>query len=274
MVAPVAARGMSVEWYLAEFREEVGRFADAVGALSADAPVVTCPGWSAADLVRHVRQGHEWASTILEARSTTFIPPAGIVEGAGSWAEQVAAAGSGGGFPSDTTHWLSDGAQRLADAITAVPVDVTVWAPHGRQTVEFWPRWAMFETAVHRADACLAAGLPFTIDPAVALDCVDFCLIAFGEPDARPFLSPSFAEIPRDGQTLRFLTDTRSWLITCTPDGVQVDRDAPGPADVTTYATPAELALLVKTRISPDHPGVSVAGDRALLDFWLARAFC
>ncbi|MGN5380630.1 hypothetical protein ACQ4WX_36295 [Streptomyces lasalocidi] len=37
-----------------------------------------------------------------------------------------------------------------------------MWAPHGRQNKEFWPRWAVFETAVHRADVYAMAGLPFT----------------------------------------------------------------------------------------------------------------
>ncbi|GAA4416075.1 maleylpyruvate isomerase family mycothiol-dependent enzyme [Actinokineospora soli] len=271
MVAPAFTRELSVDWYVAEFRAEVARFADAVGLLPNTDPVVTCPGWTAADLVRHIRQGHEWAASILESRSPTFLPPAGITEDGGSWTEQVAAVGSSASCtPTDIVHYLAEGSQRLAAAIASVPEGTEIWAPHS--PTEFWPRWALFETTVHRGDVCLALGHPYALHRTVALDCIDFCLIGFGQPGARPFLNPAFAEIPRGGQTLRFATETRSWLITCTPSGVTVQRDADGPADVTASATPAELLLLVKSRISPDHPEVTVSGDRDLLDYWLARA--
>ncbi|MFC7612825.1 maleylpyruvate isomerase family mycothiol-dependent enzyme [Actinokineospora soli] len=195
MVAPAFTRELSVDWYVAEFRAEVARFADAVGLLPNTDPVVTCPGWTAADLVRHIRQGHEWAASILESRSPTFLPPAGITEDGGSWTEQVAAVGSSASCtPTDIVHYLAEGSQRLAAAIASVPEGTEIWAPHS--PTEFWPRWALFETTVHRGDVCLALGHPYALHRTVALDCIDFCLIGFGQPGARPFLNPAFAEIP------------------------------------------------------------------------------
>ncbi|MFG3204155.1 maleylpyruvate isomerase family mycothiol-dependent enzyme [Streptomyces sp. NPDC048192] len=274
--------------YTSELRREAARLAHAARSVPPAEPVPTCPGWTLADLVRHVRQGHDWATTILTSRSTVFLPPGGLSaapEDGRSWTERVAELGARGAAddlagPGRRARFLAEGAHRLAEALDAVGPDVPLWAPYGRQNKEFWLRWALFETAVHRADAALTAGLPFETEPDVALDCVDFCLSAFGEPAARPFLSPLFAEVPRGGETLGFRSARTApggpghWLITCAAEGVRVGREAPAgdPADVTVVAAPADLLLVVKGRLRPRSPRVTVLGDRALLDFWLGHA--
>ena len=275
---------------IAEFRREADRFTNAAREIGLSEPVPTCPGWTLGDLVRHLRQGHDWATTILTTRSTGFILPGGDVSAGDedrSWAERVAELGARGAAgesrladPGRRARFLAEGVDRLVAAIDGVGPEVPVWAPHGKQNKEFWPRWAMFETAVHRADAYLMAGLPFELDTDVALDCVDFCLAAFGEREARPFLSPLFSEVPRGGETLCFRSAEASmggashWLITCAPDGVRVTRNAPAgdAADATVIATPSDLLLVVKGRLRPGNPRMTVLGDRALLDFWLGHA--
>lgn len=274
--------------YIEELRRETGRLAVAARGVPVSVPVPTCPGWTLADLIRHVRQGHDWARTILAARSTELILPGEAPGAAGdgrSWSERVARLGVRKTAeephivdPDLRERWLAEGADLLVEAIDGVGLDVPVWAPHGKQNKEFWPRWAMFETAVHRADVCLLAGLPFELDTAVALDAVDFCVGAFGAPSARPFHSPLFAEIPRGGETLRFRSAPagggRDWLITCAPDGVRVTRDDPaaGDADAAVVAAPSDLLLVVKGRLRPESPRMTVTGDRDLLDFWLSHA--
>ncbi|MGW2447151.1 maleylpyruvate isomerase N-terminal domain-containing protein [Streptomyces sp. NPDC001675] len=274
-----------------ELRREAARFADAARDLPLTEPVPTCPGWTLGDLVRHVRQGHEWATTILASRSTEFVLPGGGGAGADddgtSWTERVAglgvresAADSRLLDPSSRARFVTEGAERLIEAISGIGPEVPVWAPHGKQNKEFWPRWAMYETTVHRADVDLLAGRPFEPAADVALDCVDFCLVAFGVPEAGPFHSPLFAEVPRGGETLGFRSAAgapgrvSNWLVTCAPDGVRVVRDAPegAPADVTVVASPADLLLVVKGRLRPEGPRVTVTGDRELLDFWLSHA--
>ncbi|GHI02309.1 maleylpyruvate isomerase family mycothiol-dependent enzyme [Streptomyces cellostaticus] len=275
--------------YTSELRHETARFADAGRGLPLSEPVPTCPGWTLGDLVRHVRQGHDWATTILTTRSTELILP-GADTAAGedkSWTERVAELGAQEVAqespivdPGLRTRFLAEGADRLVEAVDGVGPEVPIWAPHGKQNMEFWPRWAVFETAVHRADVYLMAGLPFELDNDVALDCVDFCVSAFGAPAARPFLSPLFSEVPRGGQTLSFRSTEPSaarasnWLITCAPDGVRVTRNAPAgdAADATVVATPSDLLLVVKGRLRPENPRMAVLGDRALLDFWLSHA--
>ncbi|MBX7549416.1 maleylpyruvate isomerase N-terminal domain-containing protein [Streptomyces sp. NPDC048665] len=291
MTAPTRPAALPPGRYTAELRREAARFAGAARAIPLSEPVPACPGWTLGDLVRHVRQGHDWATTILATRSTEFILPGGDLSGAPdedrSWTERVAELGARGGAlegrladPELRARFVVEGADRLVEAIDGVGPEVPVWAPHGRQNKEFWPRWAVFETAVHRADVYGMAGLPFTPAAEVALDCVDFCLAAFGVPEARPFLSPLFAEVPRGGQTLCFRSTRESaygpssWLVTCAAGGVEVTREIPAGtrADATVVAAPADLLLVVKGRLRPGSPRVTVRGDRELLDFWLSHA--
>ncbi|MEU5540648.1 maleylpyruvate isomerase N-terminal domain-containing protein [Streptomyces sp. NPDC020362] len=276
--------------YTSELRRETARFAEAGRGIPLSEPVTTCPGWTLGDLVRHVRQGHDWATTILTTRSTELVLPGAdgsASEGDMSWTERVAELGSQEAAqerhiadPALRARFLAEGADRLVEALDGVGPEVPIWAPHGRQNKEFWPRWAVFETTVHRADVYLMAGLPFALDNDVALDCVDFCVSAFGAPAARPFLSPLFSQVPRGGETLSLRSTEPStggasnWLITCAPDGVRVTRNAADSdaADATVVATPSDLLLVVKGRLRPENPRTTVLGDRVLLDFWLSHA--
>ncbi|MFI1762500.1 maleylpyruvate isomerase N-terminal domain-containing protein [Streptomyces sp. NPDC020800] len=277
--------------YTSELRRETARLADASRGIPLSEPVPTCPGWTLGDLLRHVRQSHDWATTILAARSTELILPGDPGDASGDesdWTERVARLGVQDAAPERRiadpalrARFLAEGADRLVEAIDGLGPEVPVWAPHGKQNKEFWPRWAVFETAVHRADVYLMAGLPFALDNDVALDCVDFCLSAFGAPAARPFLSPLFSQVPRGGETLSFRSADPSaggawnWLITCAPDGVRVTRNTAGrdaAADATVIAAPSDLLLVVKGRLRPGGPRMTVRGDRALLDFWLSHA--
>jgi uncharacterized protein (TIGR03083 family) len=288
------APALPLDRYTVELRREMVRLADISSKIALPEPVPTCPAWTLADLVSHIRQGHEWATAILTTRSTVFLAPPGLSDAPDddrSWTEKVASGARGSAQegsladPQRRVHWLMEGTDRLIDALDEVGADVPIWAPRGKQTKEYWARWALFEAAVHRADLCLMAGLPFVLDTDVALICVNSFLTACADPAAEKFLSPLFSEIPRGGQTLRFqpeqapadshLDNFPNWLITCAPDGVQITRDAPPSdlADVTIMAAPADLLMVVKGRLRPDSPLVTVQGDRALLDLWLSRAF-
>ncbi|MGN5380631.1 maleylpyruvate isomerase N-terminal domain-containing protein [Streptomyces lasalocidi] len=92
---------LPVHRYTAELRREATRFAEAARTIPLTEPVPTCPGWTLGDLVRHVRQGHDWATTILATRSTEFVLPGGDLSGSPdedrSWTERVAELGARGG---------------------------------------------------------------------------------------------------------------------------------------------------------------------------------
>ncbi|MGW7049851.1 maleylpyruvate isomerase N-terminal domain-containing protein [Streptomyces avermitilis] len=289
MTAQTYSLALPISRYTVELRQEAARIADALRGIPLSDPVPTCPGWTLGDLVSHLRQGYEWATTILTTRSTEFVPPDGL-SGApdeeNSWTEQVAGGARGAARKSRVVdpelwaHRLLESADRLVAALDGVELDVPVWAPRGKQNKEFWSRWALFETAVHRGDVFLMAGLPFELDTEVALHLVDAFLSACEDSDARKFLSPLFSEVPRGGQTLCFRSAEEpaggfsSWLITCAPDGVQVTRNLPttSVADATVVAAPSDLLLVVKGRLRPENPRMTVLGNRALLDFWLSHA--
>src|SRR6476661_6090733 len=136
---------------------------------------------------------------------------------------------------------------------SATPIPLRELADLGPAT--FWARRRAHETAVHLADAQLAAGRDVDLAPEAAADGVDewLGLVAAstaGTPD------PARAQDLRgDGQSLHFhatdpgLSDTGEWLVTRTPSGVTVTRGH-GKADVAVRG-PAARQLLVLTRRLP-----------------------
>jgi predicted lipid carrier protein YhbT len=125
------------------------------------------------------------------------------------------------------------------------------------------------ETAVHCADAELAAGLDIRIPADLAADGIDewLWLVAHDRDEQSDLLRG-------EGQTLHVhatgegLGGAGEWLVTRTPAGIGV-RAGHAKADVALRG-PAALLLLVLLRRLPDsQPGVQVLGDRALLAHWL-----
>ena len=117
------------------------------------APVPSCPGWTADRLVRHVTRVHHWAAAVLRRGR----PEAGGVRAA-----------------------LGGRADRGLPARRAAPGRRPDHHPRGRAVwtfypadspVAFWARRQAHETTIHRVDAELAAGTGvMEIDPDLAAD--------------------------------------------------------------------------------------------------------
>jgi uncharacterized protein (TIGR03083 family) len=126
---------------------EAGRLLALATAPGADlaAPVPSCPGWDLEDVVIHLGRVYNWAGTIVAD---------GLL------------ASPGGAIPQrpetmSPTDWMADRLARLVGALRETPNDVSIWnfgleSPAG---VAFWYRRQAHETAVHRMDAELAAGV-------------------------------------------------------------------------------------------------------------------
>ncbi|PPK71288.1 maleylpyruvate isomerase family mycothiol-dependent enzyme [Actinokineospora auranticolor] len=219
----------------------------AAAAVDPDAPVPTCPEWRVRDLVAHVGQAHRRAAGIVRTGQFTQEPPAEP------------------GPPAEWARWLADGAEDLIAAEN--PRDV--WTFFGPRPAAFWLRRMVADTTVHHADAVLAAGGVPEVAADLAAEAIAECLDLLSDP-AVTTVRPNLAELRGTGQTLHLKpTTTTGWLITRTPDGVTFDR-ADGEADVTATAPTADLLWLLYRRLPVDDPRVTVTGDRALLDHWLA----
>lgn len=242
-------------WSAANLREQTDAFAATAANLDPDAPVPTCPEWQARDLVAHIGQAHRWAADIVRA-GTASAPPDPRA--------------SDPGMPSEWSAWLRAGAADLVDAVNETGPDCPVWTYVDERPAGFWLRRMLHDTLVHRADAALAAGIEFDVDPGLAAEAISEVLDLIGDPVAAQRL-PSVVDLRGTGQTLQFRPaepGQPGWLITRTPTG-PVTRRANAEADVLVTGSARDL-LLVFTRRRPPSD-VTVTGDADLLDHWLAR---
>jgi uncharacterized protein (TIGR03083 family) len=156
------------EFWLAELRAEAGLFRAAVGAavgatvgpegaLAADVP--SCPGWTVADLVRHLGGVYGWVHW-LAGRGVTTRPemPSGTRPESGD-------------DPGDPLAWWDERYAALFAMLDALDPSLPAWnwAPQPKRA-EFWHRRMAHETAVHRWDAQMAVGLSEPIESKYAAD--------------------------------------------------------------------------------------------------------
>lgn len=250
---------MEFDRHCTEIIHQTGLLATELAGADLRAPVPSCPGWTLGALVRHVGGGHRWATDMVRERATDWLPDDRIRDVAGDDSGELPAA------------WLRAGATELAATLRAAGPEATMFAPFRQAGTRFWARRFAHETVVHRADAALAAGIPFALAPEVAAAGVDEWM----ELDAMPehfAITPRKRELLGPGRTLGLAaTDADArWFVDLTGAVIRSGRGAPSgrrPAAVTVRAPLTELLLLVYRR--RPAAGVAVDGDRALLDRWL-----
>jgi uncharacterized protein (TIGR03083 family) len=146
---------LSRDTYLRALDRDARAFGDLLRDADHSAAVPDCPGWSLADLARHLGGVHRWAHGIV----TTGAPddePAGPDD------------------PGVLVEWFDDGAVQLLDVLRSIDPTTPVWTfgPKPR-LVEFWVRRQPHETSMHLGDARRALGLRHPVDVAFAADGVD-----------------------------------------------------------------------------------------------------
>jgi hypothetical protein len=199
---------------------EAHRLAALAGAANPAAPVPTCPGWTLSDLTSHVTGNlHRLAGVT------------GSLADAGAAFERAMLA--------------SDPAEpREVFGLT--------------QPVSWWVRRAAYDLVIHRADAALALGTPFSADPAIAVDVLDELLDLVGGP--RAGADPT-------GALHLHATDTpgAEWLV----EPSLVWRHAHEKAPTAIRGPLVDVLLVAYRRLPPSE--VEVFGDSAELDRWLDR---
>ncbi|GLZ78644.1 hypothetical protein Afil01_34510 [Actinorhabdospora filicis] len=202
------------------------------------ATVPTCPGWTLDDLRRHVAH--------VYLHKVAGMDPAGPPE---TWPPDLSGEATGPLLDRSYAALTAD-FERLTPE-TATP---TWYEPD--QTVGFWIRRMALETAVHRADAELAAGTPVTpVGDALALDGADEVLrimLAWGSVKYEEFRE---ADLP----TIEVRSGGRSWFVRPTTRGVVIDED--GEAATTVEAAPADMLMWLWRRAGDEV--LTVTGDPA-----------
>ncbi|CAL9353748.1 maleylpyruvate isomerase family mycothiol-dependent enzyme [Streptomyces sp. enrichment culture] len=215
----------------------------------ADAPVPTCPGWTVADLTRHVGEVylHKTAAMRDGAEPEPW-PPREFADEA-------------------PTALLDRGYTALrAEFATRAPEDPagTWYGPD--QSVGFWIRRMAQETVVHRIDAELATGAPVTAVPDdLAVDGVDELLKVFAGYAVAEW-GEYFTEILDGSPGHTFLVragDEAAWRVRTGPGEFTVtDGAGDGRADVTLSGSPEDVLRSLWNRAGADGDrGVTVEGD-------------
>lgn len=250
---------MDVATHIEALRREGELMAAATDVVEADAAVPTCPEWRVRDLVRHMGGVHRWATGYV-AEARTEIWDVDLDDVVGSWPEDSALAG-----------WLRDGCAALADALGDAPADLHCWTfLRAPSPLAMWARRQAHETAIHRVDAELSAGLAQSaFTPAFAADGADELLTCF---------------VPRRSTSLRAESPTTlgvactdadaSWTLRIDADGVTTTAgheggpsgEGEGEAACTVRGAAADLYLALWNR--PGAEALSIEGDRAVLDLF------
>lgn len=225
-----------------------------------DSSVPSCPGWTVADLTRHV--GHVYLHKVEAMRTgvePAEWPPAGLQD-------------------EDPVRLLDRSyAELVAEFAGRKPSDVAGTWYKPDQTVGFWIRRMAQETVVHRIDAELGVGVPMDpIPDDLAIDGVDELLkvfVSYSVSEWGDYFTEALAESP--GRSYAISTDGVSWLVGTSPGrfsfGGGPGMTVPGyvNTDVTISGPPAALLRWAWGRETPGEPsGVTIEGDpEALAEF-------
>jgi uncharacterized protein (TIGR03083 family) len=219
-----------------------------VAPLDPTAAVPSCPGWTVADLTRHV--GEVYLHKTLAMREGAEPEPWPPAELAGE--EPLA---------------LLDRAYAglIAEFAAREPGDPagSWYAPD--QTVGFWIRRMAQETVIHRIDAELGTGQPVAAVPAdLAVDGVDELLkvfVAYSVAEWGDYFAGILAGSP--GRTYTVRTDGAAWRVRTGPGLFAVgDGAADGVADLTVSGAPAPLLRWMWNREGAGEPScVAVEGS-------------
>ncbi|MGI5291456.1 maleylpyruvate isomerase family mycothiol-dependent enzyme [Nonomuraea polychroma] len=238
-------------------REQTAGFARAAAGGDAQAMVPTCPEWPLRVLVGHIGQAHRWTAELLRKGEPVSVPE--------PWQAEP-------GTPDEWEEWLRAGAEDLIGALRETGADQEMWTFLGPRPAIFWLRRMLADTAVHHYDAAATTGAAFEIADDVAADVIGEGMDMLVAPGAEQ-LKPDLAGLRGRGERLAVRPRSGDgWVLIRAPEGLRCERGpVPADADVVVSGALSDLMLVCSRRLPLDDDRVEVAGDRALMDHWLAR---
>jgi uncharacterized protein (TIGR03083 family) len=248
--------------YLDHLARDSARFAEALRTADAGAPVPSCPGWKADDLLWHLAEVQWFWGTVARER---------VRETAVAEALEVSRPAQ----QSDLEDFYHEASRDLQDVLAATAPETEVWTWSSDHTIGFIRRRQAHEALIHRVDAELTAGERTAMDADLSADGVDEVLrIMYGG-------APAWGEFTPDGRTLGVIaTDTRDswrvalgWFSGTDPDSAKrydqadlraVRAEDVTNADATISGTAADLDCWLWHRTPMEAP--ERAGDHAVLE--------
>jgi uncharacterized protein (TIGR03083 family) len=247
--APSAADafGPQMQRFLACLATDYARL-HAVAGRDLAAPVPSCPGWTVADLTRHVAEVYLHKSECI--RLNDFPRP----------------------WPPDLSGEEPIALLERAYAALLAEFDRHQSADPARtwyepdQTVGFWIRRMAQETVIHRVDAELALGESIVPIPAdLATDGIDEVLEVFVSYGTRTWVE-EFGPLLKETLGYRVLVRSggASWLVASSSQGVEVTAGGDGPSDATVSGEPDAVLRWLWARAGDD--AVSIEGSGKAVD--------
>jgi uncharacterized protein (TIGR03083 family) len=245
--------------HLDELRRQGESLAVAAGRAGLAAAVPSCPSWQVKDLLRHTGYVHRWAARhIAEC-------PREVIDGP-SETEIL----RGGAADPDLLGWFRAGHAALVETLAAADpaVDCATFmdAP---SPLAFWARRQAHETAIHRADADLAASAVPEYPRDFAADGIDELIMGFGQ---RRKYQPQSGSAADGGRLSVVAADTGdAWSVVAGQGRLQPQREAAADGAACTVSGPASgLYLYLWNRADAAKADVTVTGDPTVLASWQA----
>ena len=218
--------------------EREGRLlAEAAGRAGLGAAVPSCPSWTVRNLLRHTGGVHRWATSIVATPLTERPDEALDDTDDARW-------------PGDASllSWFVEGHAALVAALRNAPDDLECYTFLPNMTPKVhWTRRQAHETAMHRADAQLAAGEPPVFDRDFAADGIAEMFEGFFPRGYRKRLTSQ--RMRRIGVVA---TDADvAWLVHVRPDGTDVERGS-GDVDQVVMASASDVYLTLWNRRSDE----------------------
>jgi uncharacterized protein (TIGR03083 family) len=246
--------------YAAALLDQTHAFGELFRAGDPDLAIPTCPEWNLNQLFRHFGRGNRWSAQIVADQMDGPLDPRAVLDGKPP-AETAAA-----------IDWLNDGAQRVLDAVAETGPNTPVWTFLGPRPASWWVRRRLHEATVHRADAALAHGGEFTLEPELAADGISELLDLMPAVVARNADAVPLAE----GQSVHLhatddgLGPTGEWTIS-RPAGTDTVcwSHEHGKATVALRGGARDLFLVATRRVGLADTDIAVFGDAEVWRTWV-----
>jgi uncharacterized protein (TIGR03083 family) len=254
---------MEIAAHITALRGEGNLLALAAERAGPDAAVPVCPGWRMRDMLIHTGYVHRWATGYVTGQHLTPVaePSEAEILRSSPVSDEM------------LPGWFREGHGLLVSALEQAGPGVKCWtfldAP---SPLAFWARRQAHETAVHRVDAQLAAGIPAAaldaFTPGLAADGIDELLMGFARRNSKRGLRSD----PPCWLAVHAAGDGGDWFVRMGTDSAEVTRgvipdgDRPPGRGCELAGAPAALYLLLWNRGGSN--GLGVRGDIRVLDTW------